>query len=271
MFLIRHLISLARLMAFPPLHRRSFRLASLASLSFVGFFLLGYGGILIAGGNGNQSSPLWPATAFGLCVLIRLSRSRADDVAILAAILLAGICANALGGANPVLVIGFSLINLLDVLAGLMAMRKLVQPRFKTLPSALRFALAAAISPSLVGALLSYVLVRWIGGNALLTGIQWFFANVLAVCILFPFGMTVSLRQFRKAGPGKPFLGSTGGILSGIGFCGAIISPVHLSAAIFNPGGGRLGYSSVSPDGRRRRDNHHKRRSYFFAASVRHQ
>jgi len=198
MFLIRHLISLARLMAFPPLHRRSFRLASLASLSFVGFFLLGYGGILIAGGNGNQSSPLWPATAFGLCVLIRLSRSRADDVAILAAILLAGICANALGGANPVLVIGFSLINLLDVLAGLMAMRKLVQPRFKTLPSALRFALAAAISPSLVGALLSYVLVRWIGGNALLTGIQWFFANVLAVCILFPFGMTVSLRQFAK-------------------------------------------------------------------------
>ena len=36
------------------------------------------------------------------------------------------------------------------------------------------------------------------GGDALATGVQWFFANVLGVCILFPFGMTVSLRQFAK-------------------------------------------------------------------------
>ena len=28
--------------------------------------------------------------------------------------------------------------------------------------------------------------------------LQWFFANVLGVCILFPLGMTVSLRQFAK-------------------------------------------------------------------------
>ena len=146
----------------------------------------------------HQSSPVWPATAFGLCLLIRLSRSRADDLAIMAAILVAGLCANWLGGAEPVLLIGFSLINLLDVMAGLVAMRRLVQPRFKTAPSAIRFAMAAAISPSLFGALLSYLLVRWTGGNATLTGMQWFFSNVLGVCILFPFGMTVSLRQFAK-------------------------------------------------------------------------
>jgi signal transduction histidine kinase len=179
-------------------HRSALRLASLAGLTFAGFFLLGYGGILLAGGNSNQSSPIWPATAFALCMLIRLSRSRGEDLAILGAILIAGLCANTLGGASPVLSIGFSLTNLVDVLVGLVAMRKLVQPRFNTIPSALRFALAAAISPSLIGAILSYLLVRWTGGNALLTGIQWFFANVLGVCILFPFGMTVSLRQFAK-------------------------------------------------------------------------
>ena len=68
-----------------------------------------------------------------------------------------GLLANWLGGAAPPLVIGFSVINLLDVLAGLVAMRNLAQPRFNTLKSALRFALAAAISPSLFGAILSYL------------------------------------------------------------------------------------------------------------------
>ena len=174
------------------------RLASLAVITFSGFFLLGYGGILVTGGNSHQASPVWPATAFGLCLLLRLARSRADDLAMLAAILAGGLLANAMGGATPPLVIGFSFINLLDVLAGLVAMRKLARPRFNTIPSALRFGLAAAISPSLFGAVLSYLLIRVVGGAPWATGLQWFFANVLGVCILFPFGMTVSLRQFAK-------------------------------------------------------------------------
>ena len=174
------------------------RLAWLGGITFSGFFLLGYGGILVAGGNVHQSSPVWPATAFGLCLLLRLSRSRTDDLVMLVAILLGGLLANWLGGAIPPLTIGFSIINLLDVLAGLVAMRKLAQPRFSTLQSALRFGLAAAISPSLFGAILSYGLVRLTGGDAWLTGLQWFSSNALGVCILFPFAMTVSLRQFAK-------------------------------------------------------------------------
>jgi signal transduction histidine kinase len=174
------------------------RLAWLATITFSGFFLLGYGGIWVAGGNSNQASPVWLATAFGLCLLLRLSRSRADDLAMLAAILAGGLLANGLGGATPPLVIGFSVINLLDVLAGLVAMRILAQPRFTTMKSALRFGLAAAISPSLFGAILSYGLIRLVGGDAWATGLQWLFANVLGVCILFPFAMTVSLRQFAK-------------------------------------------------------------------------
>jgi len=77
-------------------------------------------------------------------------------------------------------------------------MRKLAQPRFNDLPSLVRFALAAAISPSLFGAILSYLLVCATGGDGWASGVQWFFSNVLAVCIVFPFGMTVSLRQFGK-------------------------------------------------------------------------
>ena len=182
------------------------RTASLAGLAGLGFFVLGYGGILVAGSNGHQASPVWPATAFGLCLLLRLSRSRTDTIAMLAAIFVAGLLANWLGGSTLPLIIGFSVINLLDVLAGLMAMRRLVRPRFNSFPSALRFGLAAAVSPSLIGAILSYLLMQATGGNAWATGVQWFIANVLGVCILFPIGMTISLRQFAKLQLEKRFL-----------------------------------------------------------------
>ena len=182
------------------------RRVTLAAIAFAGFFLLGYGGILIAGGNSHQASPVWPATAFGLCLLLRLSRSRQDDIALLGAILVSGLLANWLGGATLPLILGFSLINVLDVLAGLIAMRKFARPRFNTLKSAARFAMAAAISPSLFGAILSYVLIQATGGDAQASGLHWFFANVLGVCILFPLGMTVSLRQFAKLRLERRFL-----------------------------------------------------------------
>jgi signal transduction histidine kinase len=175
------------------------RSAMLAATTLGGFFLLGYGGIMLVGGNSHQASPVWPATAFGLCLLLRLSRSRSDDVVMLAAMLVGGFAANALGGAALPLVIGFSVINILDIMAGLVTMRRLENYRIRNGRSALRFALAAAISPSLFGAVLAFGLIKIMGGsNALSTGLGWFFANVLGVCIIFPFGMTVSLRQFAK-------------------------------------------------------------------------
>src|SRR6202012_6175680 len=105
---------MAKPMRVPALNRRSV----IAALTFGGFFLLGYGGIFIWGGNSHSSSPIWPATAFGFVMLIRLSRSRADDAVMLAAMLVAGLFANRLGGASPALSLGFSLINVLDVAAG---------------------------------------------------------------------------------------------------------------------------------------------------------
>jgi signal transduction histidine kinase len=170
----------------------------LAAVTFAGFFVLGYGGIVIAGSGGHQAALIWPATAFGLCILLRLSRSRADDAVMLAAILAAGLSANIVGGAAPLLTIGFSLINLLEVLAGLLAVRALAQPRFNSISSGLRFALAAAIGPSLLGACLAFLLILFAGGDAAAAGAQWFFSNVVGVSIVFPFGMSVSLHQFAK-------------------------------------------------------------------------
>jgi signal transduction histidine kinase len=172
--------------------------AILALLTGGGFFLLGWGGIMIWGGNAHSSSPIWFATAFALCIILRLSRSRADDIAMIASIVPAGILANLLGGASWPATLGFALINMLDVCAGLLATRRLAVPRFTTMATAIKFFVAAAISPSVFGAVLAFLLITALGGNGELAGVQWVLSNVLGVCILFPFGMTVSIRQLSK-------------------------------------------------------------------------
>ena len=166
--------------------------------TFLGFFLLGYGGIFIVGGNAHSSSPIWPATAFGFVMMLRLARSRGDDVAMLAAMFAASLLANKLGGAAPLVSLGFSLINVMDVAAGIAIMRRLGKPRLNTMMRVARFMLVAGIAPSLFGASLSALLIAWVGGNPWLTGLQWMTSNLLGILILFPFGLTVSLRQFAK-------------------------------------------------------------------------
>lgn len=176
------------------------RLAGITAATLAGVFLLGYGGIFVWGGNSDSTSPIWPATAFALVMILRLSHSRASDAALLAAVLAGGLAANMLGGAPTTLAVGYSLINMLDVMAGLMVVRRLGGiPRIKTMAAAAKFTLAAGAFPSLFGALLAAALVIWHGaGDPFSTGAQWFLANFLGVLLLFPFGLTVSWRQFAK-------------------------------------------------------------------------
>ena len=182
------------------------RPALLAAISFGGFFLLGYGGILVGGGNSHQASAVWPATALGLCLLLRLSRSRPDDVAMLGAILIASLLANWAGGAGWALSIGYTVINLVDVLTGLAIMRRWARPRMNSTRSTLRFILAAGIAPSLVGAVCAFLLMAEVGGNAAVTAGHWFIGNLLGALMVLPFGMTVSLRQFAKLNLERRFL-----------------------------------------------------------------
>ena len=151
------------------------------------------------GGNSDSATPIWPANAFVLVMLLRLSRSRADDIIMLAAMLTAAFTANLLGGAPTPLTIGYSLINLVDVLLGLLTVRWIGMPRIKTMVAAGKFTLAVGAVPSLAGAMLATALVAWHGtGDPWITGGQWFLSNLLGVLLLFPFGLTVSFRQFAK-------------------------------------------------------------------------
>ena len=133
-------------------HQPGLRHAVQALIAGLGFFLLGWIGILAWGGNAHSSTPIWLATAFGICAILRLARSRSEDAVMLAAMLPAGLLANMLGGASWPLVIGFSVINIIDVAAALFAIRALKVRRITTARTAVRFALAAAISPALLAA-----------------------------------------------------------------------------------------------------------------------
>ncbi len=69
-----------------------------------------------------------------------------------------------------------------------------------------KFAFVAGVSPSLFGGLLAAGLVAVLGGNPVFTGTQWFMANLLGACIIYPFGLTISLRQFAKLKLERRFL-----------------------------------------------------------------
>jgi signal transduction histidine kinase len=190
--------------------QRTRRTLFLVLASMAGFVILGYGANLMMGQVGRPVSPIWPATAFGLCLILRQARNRRDTIVMLTALLAASLLVSALASARPAFMLGFSLINMLEIVAGLMAMRVLGNPRVRDLVSGLRFGLAAGVIPSLTGALCSGLLVALMGGDAVQAGQRWFLSNLLGACLVFPLGMSVSLRQFAKLRLQRRFLEALG-------------------------------------------------------------
>jgi signal transduction histidine kinase len=178
---------------------RALRMTAAAAATAIGFFLLGFGGIYLSAGQGNSVAVIWPATAFGMCMLLRLSRNIQNDALLLGAVLIGDLLANGLEGASWPMNISYSLINVADVAAGVVATRRFAVPRFRTMRATLGFAAVAGIAPALLSASLA-ALVNALYGHPdwLTSGMQWFFANVLGFSMLFPFGMTVSFRQFAR-------------------------------------------------------------------------
>src|SRR3569832_1193273 len=59
-----------------------------SAVTGIGFFLLGYGGLQLTG-HGRMIALIWPANAFAVCMIVRQSRSRLQDVSMLAAAFIA--------------------------------------------------------------------------------------------------------------------------------------------------------------------------------------
>ncbi len=164
----------------------------------LGFLVLGYGGILLSRGS-STIAVLWPATAFGICMVLRWTRTVRQAAIMLASLFAAGLAANALGGSPPLLTIGFSLVNIAEIGIALVMVKQLGLPRFLPVGRGLVFGLLAGILPAVAGGALAALVIWTAGmGDPLASGRDWCLANLLAFVMLFPFGMAVSWRQFAK-------------------------------------------------------------------------
>ena len=85
-----------------------------AFVAATGFFVLGYGAILIMP-PGNSAAVIWPATAFAACVILRHARGWTERSVMLAGVAVADVLNNGLGGDRLVMTIGYSLINVLEL------------------------------------------------------------------------------------------------------------------------------------------------------------
>ncbi len=167
-------------------------------LTGLGFFLLGYGGIQ-ATGHGRMIALIWPATAFAVCMIARLSRSRRQDLAMLAAICVAEACINLAMSAPPMVTLGFGIVSLLEVTGAVVAVRRFGAARFRDLKGGLRFLAAAILAPALIGAVLVAGVMIAVGNpDWLVDSRHWFAANVLGLCVILPIGLAISWRKFAK-------------------------------------------------------------------------
>ena len=170
----------------------------LAFLTAAGFFVLGYGGILLSG-HGRMIGLVWLASAFAVCMIVRLSRSRAMDLTLLASAAIGEAGVNLAAGAPPISLFGFGAVSLLEILVAVMAVRHFGGRRLRDIKVALTFLAAAIVAPVLLGAVLAGG-VMYLAGNPnwLADGRHWFAGNLLGFCIILPVGLTVSARKIAK-------------------------------------------------------------------------
>ena len=176
--------------------RRDFVAASIVASG--GFFLLGYGAILLMPAD-SPTAVIWPGNAFVLCLMLRYARNWREYAIILAATFLGDLCSNALGlGALPQ-TIGYSLVNTLEMTLCLALVGPKRPLRLRGVPAKALFGLKVGVLPTLVAGAAAALVTQLSGvHDAFAAGRNWFLADLLGFCIIFPIGMTISWRQIQK-------------------------------------------------------------------------
>ncbi len=174
------------------------RLVWPTAVTALGFFLLGYGAILLKP-DGSPTAVIWPANAFALCMILRYAKGWPASSFMLASTLIVDLLGNALSGAPALATIGYSLINTLEIGLALAFIGSKRTMRFASVWAAIKFGVKAGLLPSIAGAAVATLVIQAIGlPNAIEAGRNWFFADLLGFCIIFPIGMTISWRQIKK-------------------------------------------------------------------------
>jgi signal transduction histidine kinase len=176
--------------------RRDFLIAVLCATA--GFFVLGYGAIRLTP-PGSPTAIIWPADAFALCLMLRYARGWRERAVMLAGIFIAGLFCNGLGAAPAPLTIGYALVDTLALALCLALVGQRRALRFTNPRAVALFGLKVGLLPPLLGGLAAMLVTQLCSTHdAFAVGRNWFFADLLGFCIIFPIGMTISWRQIEK-------------------------------------------------------------------------
>lgn len=167
-----------------------------SAITGIGFFLLGYGSLQLTG-HGRMIALIWPANAFAVCMIVRQSRSRLQDVSMLTAAFIAQVAINLAVRAPLPVTAGFSIVGLAEVTGAVWAVRRF--GRFRDVSGGLRFLTAAIVAPALLGASLAAGMMIAVGNpDWLADSRHWLAANVLGFSIVLPVGLAISRRKLAK-------------------------------------------------------------------------
>jgi signal transduction histidine kinase len=163
-----------------------------------GFFLLGYGAILIMP-QGNSAAVIWPATAFAACVILRHARNWSERAVMLAGVTIADLLNNSLGGDSLVMVLGYTLVNVLELAVALAIAGTGRALRSGDIRKTALLTLTVSVLPPVLGGGAS-VVIAWLDGqqHLFVGGLHWFIADALGFLMIFPIGMAISWRQVHK-------------------------------------------------------------------------
>ena len=176
--------------------RRDFLAATLCAT--VGFFVLGYGAILLTHAN-SSTAIIWPADAFALCLILRYARGWRERAVMLAGVFVADLFSNGLGMASAPLTFGYAPVNTLELALCLALVGQRRALRFANARAVALFGLKVGLLPPLLGGIAAMAVTQLCGApDAFAAGRNWFFADLLGFCIIFPIGMTISWRQIEK-------------------------------------------------------------------------
>lgn len=177
---------------------QSLRSLWLGLVTYAGFVFLGYAGIFLSG-PGYTQALIWPADAFAVVMIARLSRDRATDIAMLAAVFLAEATISFTGRTLGLLGWGFCFITTIEVLTAVLALRHVAPKRVRDMKDALKFGVLVMIAPCALAGLLAQGWIMLVGSPTWQAdGVHWFSAHVLAFFIILPFGLNVSWHQLAK-------------------------------------------------------------------------
>jgi signal transduction histidine kinase len=164
----------------------------------IGFFLLGYGAILIMP-KGNSAAVIWPATAFAACVILRYARGWNERAVMLAGVTAADLLNNGLGGDSLLMTLGYTVVNVLELAVALAIAGRGRALRSANMRETVLRTLAISLLPPMLGGGAS-VMIAWLDGqqHLFVSGLHWFIADALGFLMIFPIGMAISWRQIRK-------------------------------------------------------------------------